>query len=249
DGERPLMAAQYFARLTQRLVTALASPTAEGALYEVDMRLRPSGNAGPIATRLSAFESYQARDAWTWEHMALLRSRAVAGDDVLCRAAETVRLSVLTQPRERSKLVRDVREMRDLMVAERAAISPWDLKLARGGLVDIEFVVQFLQLVHGHDHPACLARSTRDGISALGAIGALEQDEADMLARHLELLETLTQLIRLCAGETFDPASAPQGLRQRIAEAVDSPDFSHVEARLRDAQADVLALFEKKVAI
>ncbi|MEO0620478.1 MAG: bifunctional [glutamine synthetase] adenylyltransferase/[glutamine synthetase]-adenylyl-L-tyrosine phosphorylase, partial [Pseudomonadota bacterium] len=249
DGDRPLMASQYFARLTQRLVTALSSPTAEGALYEVDMRLRPSGNAGPVATRLSAFETYQARDAWTWEHMALLRSRAVAGDVELCCAAEAARLTVLTQPRDRSKLVRDVREMRDLMAAERASTSLWDLKLVRGGLVDIEFIVQFLQLAHGAAHPDCLARSTRDGIAALGAVGALEPDETDSLARHLVLLETLTQLIRLCAGENFEPSSAPEGLRQRIAEAIDSPNFSHVEARLQDAQADVLAMFEKKVSI
>jgi len=119
DGDKPLAISQYYARLSQRLINALSAPTAEGALYEVDMRLRPSGNAGPIATTLSAFQTYQERDAWTWEHMALIRARPITGPATLQSAIADVVRAVLCSPRDVDKLVVDVADMRERMDAER----------------------------------------------------------------------------------------------------------------------------------
>src|SRR5690606_16255155 len=149
DGERPLAASQYFTRLTQRLVAALTAPTSEGMLYEVDMRLRPSGNAGPLATSLGGFVEYHLGSAWTWEHMALSRARVVAADESLKSRIEAGIADVLVRPREAGKTIDDVLKMRALMARERPPRHPFDLKLAPGGLVDLEFIAQSSQLVAG----------------------------------------------------------------------------------------------------
>lgn len=146
DGPKPLDPARYYARMTQRLVAALSAPTAEGILYEVDLRLRPSGNKGPVATSVRAFAKYQAEEAWTWEHMALTRARPVAGDASLCGDARRLIDEVLARPRDKAKLRADLTEMRDLIEQEKPPRDIWDVKLIPGGLIDIEFIAQMLSL-------------------------------------------------------------------------------------------------------
>src|SRR5262249_51580213 len=147
-GLKPLPAIQYYTRLTQRLISALASHTAEGNLYEVDMRLRPSGQKGPVATQLSSFIDYQQREAWTWEHLALPRAGVICGPVGLRTAVEGVIRRALTLPRDRAKIAADVRDMRARIEKEKGTKDIWDLKQVRGGLVDLEFIAQYLQLVH-----------------------------------------------------------------------------------------------------
>ena len=141
DGPRPLAPSHYYMRLTQRLINAISARTAEGALYDVDMRLRPSGQKGPVATRLSSFTSYQATEAWTWEHMALTRARVIAGLAASFRqkSKPTFARSSFTR-RDRSRIAADVRDMRKRIEAEKATDDIWDLKQVRGGLVDLEFL-------------------------------------------------------------------------------------------------------------
>ena len=247
DGNRPLMAGQYFSRMTQRLVTAISTPTSEGRLYEVDMRLRPSGNSGPVATRLSSFTDYQERDAWTWEHMALLRARCVTGDADLQTRVEQVRRDTLIRPRDVSKIANDVREMRALMEKERGTDNPWDLKLARGGLVDVEFIVQYLQLVGAHDHPSCLERNTLQAIDALVSVEILDADDGATLRTAASWQISLTQVLRLCVDGTFVHDEAPDGLKSLLAQAVGEPEFGRVDEHLRALQAEVRTLFEKLI--
>src|SRR6185369_8826205 len=134
---------------TQRLIAALSSPTAEGALYDVDMQLRPSGTQGPVAVSEAAFESYYGGEAETWEFLALTRARVVwASSEAFAGACEVAVESALRQPRDRQRTAADVREMRELMTRERPPQGDWDLKLGPGGLVDIEFAAQFLQIVN-----------------------------------------------------------------------------------------------------
>src|SRR5690606_23070528 len=144
------------ARVAQRLLHVLSTHTAAGPLYEVDTRLRPSGASGLLVSTLAAFESYQAEDAWTWEHQALLRARAVAGDAALRDGFERVRRAVLTRPRDVAKLRAEVADMRVRMRAElgRAGPGEFDLKQDAGGIADIEFLVQYLVLAHAAEHPA-----------------------------------------------------------------------------------------------
>ncbi|PZU16032.1 MAG: glutamine-synthetase adenylyltransferase [Citromicrobium sp.] len=149
DGARPLGATLYFNRLAQRVTAALSVPTAEGALYEVDTRLRPQGNQGPLAASIESFARYQREDAWTWEHMALTRARVIAGPPAARAEVEAAIAEVLARPRDAVQLRADVVAMRAEMAAHKAPKGPLDVKLLRGGLVDLEFIVHFLQLQGG----------------------------------------------------------------------------------------------------
>jgi glutamate-ammonia-ligase adenylyltransferase len=146
-GPKPLDVQRYFTRITQRLIAALSAPMGEGVIFEVDMRLRPSGNKGPVATRLGAFRKYQQEEAWTWEHMALTRARMICGDESLMTEARAVIDAVLSVEREPAAVAADVREMRALIDKEKPPHDGWDFKLIPGGLVDLEFIGQYLRLV------------------------------------------------------------------------------------------------------
>ena len=247
EGARPLSGPQYYGRLTQRLVAALSAPTAEGALYEVDMRRRPSGQKGPVATRLSSFICYQDSEAWTWEHMALTRARVIAGPPGLRRSIEVAVDGVLTRPRDRARIAADVRDMRARIAKEKATDDIWDLKQARGGLVDIEFIAQFLQLVHAHAHPEVLDTTTARALAKLRDAGLLAQGDADVLLPAVELINDITQLLRLCLEGPFRPDRAPDGLQHLLARAGQEPDFERLQARLREMLAVVAALFDEIV--
>ncbi len=165
DGERPLFTSHYFARLTQRLVAAISAPTAEGVLYEADMRLRPSGNAGPLASSLPAFAAYHRDNAWTWEHLALSRARVVSATGGLGAAVDAEIARVMQRPRDIGKTIDDVVSMRALMAKERKPRHPFDLKLQTGGLVDLEFIAQSAQW--SRERPwAC--RRRRRSVSSCG---------------------------------------------------------------------------------
>ena len=247
DGPKPLMGSQYYARLTQRLISALSSPTAEGIVYPVDFRLRPSGNKGPVATRLSSFEAYQADEAWTWEHMALTRARVIAGPADFAARVETAIRTVLTRPRDPDKLKADVLDMRRMIEAEKGTDSPWDIKQARGGLVDIEFVAQYLMLRHGADHPEVIAGNTALALSRLAHAGLIERDAADVLIPAIRLYNGLTQALRLAFDGEFDAAAAPRGLVDLLVRVGEAPDFARLDLDLRDTEMHVRALFEKTV--
>src|SRR5207302_4961107 len=137
-GPRPLYGAQYFSRFTQRLIGALTARTNYGALYRVDMRLRPSGRAGPLATHIEGFASYQETEAWTWEHMALTRARVVSASPAFAARIESVIRAVLMRPRDARVVAGDVVEMRRAIAQEKGDDKRWDLKYAAGGLIDSE---------------------------------------------------------------------------------------------------------------
>ena len=246
-GLKPLASTQYYARLTQRLISALASPTAEGRLYDVDMRLRPSGQKGPVATQLSGFEHYQAQDAWTWEHMALTRARAITGPPALRARVETAVRDILLRPRDRSRVAADVRDMRRRIEAGKGTAEIWDLKQVRGGLVDIEFMAQHLQLVHAHAHPHVLDQNTVQALRKLAAADLLASAHADVLIPAARRLNNLTQILRLCLDGPFNPDTAPHGLKALLARAGEVPDFARLEADLRRSLDEVAGLFETVV--
>ena len=165
--------AQYYTRYTQRLISAFTAATAEGILYPVDMRLRPSGQKGPVATQLSSFIHYQHNEAWTWEHLALTRARVVSGPPALRAAVTAAIRHVLVKPRDRAKIAADVREMRARIAKEKGTSDIWELKQVRGGLVDLEFIAQYLQLVHGPAHPRILSQNTVEASEYLAGAGVL----------------------------------------------------------------------------
>ncbi len=244
DGVRSISGGQYYARLTQRLVAALSAPTAEGRLYAVDFRLRPSGNSGPLATSIDAFVAYQTSDAWTWEHLALTRARLVAGDPRLIRTAQAAIGAILRRPREAKKLAGEVLEMRRTIEEEKGSDRLWDVKQARGGLIDIEFVAQFLQLRDAARHPAILNVETEASLLAAAEAKVLSVRHADILLPALRLYHAVTQLIRLCVDEPFDRDAAPEGLKLLLARAAELPDFARLEVHLGETQRAVRGVFE-----
>jgi glutamate-ammonia-ligase adenylyltransferase len=247
DGAKPLAPSQYYARLTQRLVAALSAPTGEGTLYEVDFRLRPSGNSGPLATRIDAFEAYQAKDAWTWEHMALTRARAVAGDPALGERAEAMIRAVLTKPRDRDALFADVASMRGRIERDKGSKDPFDIKHVAGGLIDVEFVAQALMLAHGAERPEVLSTTTETALAALAEAGLLAGEDAAVLRPAIRLYQALTQVLRLAVDGRFVAAEASGGVLAALARAAEMPDFGGVEAHLVETQRAVRASFERVV--
>ncbi|MDA0653916.1 MAG: glutamine-synthetase adenylyltransferase, partial [Proteobacteria bacterium] len=187
DGARPLPAATYFARLGQRFLAALSAPTAEGALFEVDMRLRPSGASGPIATSLPAFQQYHRDKAWTWERMALTRARVVAAGDAFRQRVEDELRAILTARRDPEALLRDVAEMRARIEREKSSANPWRVKYVRGGLLDLEFLAQYLILCHAADHPDLLTGDTAEAFTRLERAGILDPALADRLRDAVRL--------------------------------------------------------------
>lgn len=245
DGPRSLQGAQYFARFTQRLISAFTTRTNYGVLYEIDMRLRPSGRSGPVATRLDAFAQYQDFEAWTWEHMALTRARVVSASPAFRQEIETIIKNVLTRPRDRRIIANDVLEMRQAIAQEKGDADVWDLKYAAGGIVDIEFAAQYIQLVSAHGQPAILDPRTLNVLDNAARLGVLPQQDADVLRPALRLYQDLNQILRLCLTEKFRPDSAGSDLLRLLARAADEPDFSALEARLKETQADVRRVFLK----
>jgi glutamate-ammonia-ligase adenylyltransferase len=242
-GARPLYGAQYFARLTQRLINALTTPTNYGVLYQVDMRLRPSGRSGPLATQIEGFALYQDQEAWTWEHMALTRARVVSAPPAFAARVEEVIRKVLCRQRDAEAVAGDVVDMRAAIAAEKGDADRWDLKYAAGGLVDIEFIAQYLQLVHAAANPEILDTSTSRVLDKAWRLGRLSTEDAEVLRPAVRLYHDLTQILRLCLPGAFDPKSAAPGVLALLARAADVPDFAALDAHLADTQARVRASF------
>jgi [glutamine synthetase] adenylyltransferase / [glutamine synthetase]-adenylyl-L-tyrosine phosphorylase len=243
DGERSLQGAQYFARFTQRLISAFTTRTNYGVLYEVDMRLRPSGRAGPLASRLDSFADYQDREAWTWEHMALTRARVISSSPKFRKEIEDVIRAVLVRPRDPAATAADVADMRRAIAQEKGEDDVWDLKYAAGGTVDIDFIAQYLQLVHAADKPDILNVATTAVLDNAARLGVLAQADAEVLRAAVRLYHDLTQIIRLCVSAKFNPATAGVDLLRVMARAGDTPDFSTLQARLRETQAEVRRVY------
>jgi glutamate-ammonia-ligase adenylyltransferase len=247
DGERPLSGAHYFARFTQRLISAFTIRTNYGVLYEIDMRLRPSGRAGPLASHIDSFAEYQEREAWTWEHMALTRARVISASPAFRARIEGVIREALTRPREAIGIAHDVADMRRAIAQEKGEDDPWEPKYAAGGMVDIDFIAQYLELIHASEKPDILNVDSLNVIDNAARLGVLPPAEAEILRAAGRLYHDLTQVLRLCVSDKFDPKTAGVDLLRVMARAGDAPDFSSLQARLKETQAEVRRVFKAVV--
>ncbi|MCF2872265.1 glutamine-synthetase adenylyltransferase [Octadecabacter sp. G9-8] len=211
-GPRPLQTRAYYARLTQALVTAVTAPMAEGRLYEVDMRLRPSGGKGPVATAFSGFEGYQMADAWTWEHLALTRAKVVAGDDSLARDVETIRARVLDAKSTGASVLADVSDMRRRIGQAKQPDGLWDAKIGAGRLQDIELAGQTMALRAGHT-----GRTTADQIAAGVAGGAIGVADGEALMVAADLCWSVQAAAQLLVGAGIGDAVLGEGGRRFMA--------------------------------
>jgi [glutamine synthetase] adenylyltransferase / [glutamine synthetase]-adenylyl-L-tyrosine phosphorylase len=238
DGDKPLTTNHYYTRLTQRLVAAITAPTGEGVLYEADMRLRPSGNAGPLATSLAGFRAYHRDNAWTWEHLALSRARVIAADGELGYEVDAAIAEVMDRPRDVRKTIEDVVSMRALMAKERPARHPFDLKLAVGGLVDLEFIAQSGQLVAGRDISLPQALTARV-LARLGETGLVPQG-----ARLAEIHETYSTVLQVMSSALVNPfkdEAWSAAFKELLAGLTHYPDFGRLELDLAAMQSEVKA--------
>lgn len=239
-------AASWFGRFATRLISAVSAPTEEGELYTVDMQLRPSGKAGPVAVSLSRFDSYYPHEAWTWEMMALTRARIIAGDGSLARRVEASFDRALKRPRDARGVKDDALAMRRKLAEAKPPKSAWDLKARPGGLQDIEFIAQTLQLIHAGKQDV-LRASTSEALAALGAAGILPAGEVKLLTETLQLELGVLQMIRCAHGSGFDPAQASTGFATRLAELGGCRKIEALEAALDTRMAEVRRVFERRI--
>ncbi|MEM1398709.1 MAG: bifunctional [glutamine synthetase] adenylyltransferase/[glutamine synthetase]-adenylyl-L-tyrosine phosphorylase [Pseudomonadota bacterium] len=248
DGEKPLNSGVYFARLTQRFITAMTAPMKVGTLFELDMRLRPSGNAGPLATSLESFTKYQSDDAWTWEHLALTRARVIAGPEELVERLQSEITSVLRRARDKEKTRTDILDMRARIAAQFGTEDVWDVKYARGGLMDIGFISQYFQLIHGADQPDLLHASTTEALRRLGQTGIAPADQVDRLIAGLTLCLRIQAYLRVTVGRQIEMDKAEPQVRRGLTRIVlgdgaSLADFDVAEAQVRSVLADIFGLY------
>lgn len=247
DGPRPLAARHYYARLTQAMITAMSAPTAEGRLYEVDMRLRPSGRQGPVATAIQSFESYQTTEAWTWEHLALTRARVVAhggdqGRDLADRV-EGLRLAVLKDRGDDPRVLPDLAEMRDRIFAARQDGGAWQVKTGPGRMQDIDLLAQSCALRTGDP-----ARATLAQLRAGKRAGLLDADQATMLATSWRLLWRLHASAQLLGDGALDVDTIGGGEQSFLLRETQTHSLQALKNRLSDAVSGSAAIIDRVLA-
>ncbi|MEO9903288.1 bifunctional [glutamine synthetase] adenylyltransferase/[glutamine synthetase]-adenylyl-L-tyrosine phosphorylase [Nisaea sp.] len=243
DGEKPLAASTYFNRLGQRLIAALTAQTAEGGLFDVDTRLRPNGNKGTMVPSYEGFEKYHRADAWTWERMAMTKARVIAASPTFADKLTRFFREMLGAPRDPDRLLRDVSAMRERIAKEHPSTSHWQIKHWRGGLVDLEFMAQYLLLKHCGDHPDLISGNTADVFDQLAEKGLMDTGLADHLSATTRLWRAIQWVLRLTVDENFDPQSAPEALKARLARIARVETFEDLDRIIEKRGADVREAF------
>jgi len=230
DGEKPLHPSEYWIKFAARLVTAITALTSEGRMYEVDLRLRPQGDSGPLAVSLEAFEKYQHSDAWTWEHMALTRARTITGDIDLKARIERIVYMTLTAKRDQGRLLQDVAEMRERVLKQHGSDLVWRVKQRAGGQIDIQFIAQYLQLLHAHEDASVLSTSTTAALYRLANAGFLDPAIVEELSEAQHMFRRLRLMLRLIMPDNvpFEPTMASPATRLGVARAVLPQKFAGV---------------------
>jgi len=249
-GPRAIGVTQYYARLAQRFINALSAPTGEGLLYEVDMRLRPSGNAGPIASRLDAFVRYYGEQAWTWEHMALTKARVLHAGPSLTQKLPPVLQAILAQPRDQDALRRDIADMRQRMDKEHHTQSVWKIKHYRGGTVDVDFIAQYLQLAHAHTHPDILKRNSLAVLHYACDHDLMDCTQVDALIQAAQLWSIIQGYLRLTVAADLtkkDGKDLPNALKNDLVIACEEASFDSLCARMQKAAQDVLTCYTQLI--
>ncbi|MEO9822687.1 MAG: bifunctional [glutamine synthetase] adenylyltransferase/[glutamine synthetase]-adenylyl-L-tyrosine phosphorylase [Paracoccaceae bacterium] len=238
-GDRPLAVRPYYARLTQALVTALSAQTAEGRLYEVDMRLRPSGSQGPVATSWNSFQTYQRNDAWLWEHLALTRARCLAGPVDLVRDIDDLLNEVLGQDRSVETVKTEVLAMRQRIADAKQSAGPFDAKTGRGRLQDVELFIQAAALLAGTH-----ARNIRASAPITQAVGLTNEDGAATLASTYAQAWALQVAMRLVTRDPAQADSLGQGAKAMILRAAKATNMEDAASQFADAFDQAAAIID-----
>lgn len=240
DGPRPLATRPYYARLTQAFVTALSAAMAEGRLYEVDMRLRPSGRQGPVATAIEAFRAYQLTEAWTWEHLAMTRARPVAGGADLAAEIEEFRRALLAEKAGGEGIAAEVGAMRARLRAAKPGAGPLDAKDGAGRLQDIDLFAQM-----GALRAASGARRSEAQLAAARRAGAITAAEEAELAGAWRLMWRVQAAMRLLADRAAEPDGLGTGARGFLLRETGAPDLAGLCAELERRAGAAAAILER----
>ena len=243
NGGKPLHVSQFFTRLTQRLTAAMSAPTAEGVIYELDFRLRPSGNAGPLATQFQSFLKYQREQSWTWEKQALTRARPIAGEASLCARVDLEITKLIARENDATVLKTDISQMRYRIEKEKGSKNIWDCKNTAGGLIDIEFIAQWIVLQNA-ELPIPAGRNSHAIIQQEKGNG-LSHADGDVLLLALELYTTILQILRSCLNDNYNPDDAPSGLNEILCQATGMPDVAAIRFQLRYLQEKTRDIFKR----
>ncbi|WP_339717357.1 hypothetical protein, partial [uncultured Sneathiella sp.] len=245
DGRKPVSAGVFYNRLSQRYINAISVFTGEGQLYEVDMRLRPHGKSGPIVLPLDAFVKYYQEDAWTWEHLALTRARVVAGDRKLAARTEAALRGLREIPRDTDEIRKDTFAMRERVQKELGSSSVWAIKHAAGGLMDLEFLCQYLRLIHGAEHPEILETNSSDALHEMQKAELIPAAEAERLIAISGLYLNISGLQQLCLGSRNLDDDIPLALKTALAEVGQVDTFDDLANKLKESQEYVDKLLGK----
>jgi glutamate-ammonia-ligase adenylyltransferase len=239
-GVRSLPVSQWFVRAAHAYVAAVTAPGVDGQLYAVDMRLRPSGNKGPVAVSLGGFRSYHDSDAWTWERMALTRARVVAGPAALRKRVEAAMEAAIAAAGEPDRIRTDAAAMRARMLRDLPAHGKWDVKLRAGGQVEVEFIAQVLQLIHARDDPGVCSATTRVALGRLRDAGHLPAADAALLIRADRVWRTVQGMLRITIGRAA-PAELPEATARPLLRAAEAAGVAAVDLPALRASLDALA--------
>lgn len=244
DADGASDAQNWFTKFTQRLITALSAETGEGRLYETDMRLRPSGRSGPVATSLASFESYHETNAWTWEHMALTRLRPIIGDAALGQRVQSIAERIINSDNYPTRTA-DILDMRQRLYREKPPQSDWDLKTRRGGLLDLEFVTQHAILTANETQQ--IRPELTAALAQLQATQEWPEDLYETLAQAFSSLQALQQVQRMAHETVTGDGDLSNALKDRLCRATGHDSFDALSQHLEATCENVADAFCKKI--
>jgi glutamate-ammonia-ligase adenylyltransferase len=252
-GARHLPVSQWFVRAAHAYVAAVTAPGVDGPLYEVDMRLRPSGNKGPVAVSLGSFRRYHAESAWTWERMALTRARVIAGPPALRAHIEAAIAEALAATNDTDRVRADAAAMRARMLRDLPPDGAWDVKLRAGGQIEVEFIAQTLQLIHARVAPELCSPTARIALGRLARTGLLRANDAALLIRADHVWRTVQGMLRITVGRGARgelPDASARALLRAVAPALDligPVDLASLRGTLDSLAEQVRAAFVRYI--
>ena len=247
NGKKPLAPSQYYSRLGQTIITAIMSPTAEGRLFEVDTRLRPSGNAGPLVVTLKTFTEYyqDPNRAWTWEHMALTRARPIVCPPEMLKPLKKAIVDTLTLKRDQEELLNRVAKMRHKMRKEFTTNNVWSVKHAVGGLVDMEFICQYLMLKYGQSDKDIFSPYLDEAFEKMEEKGYIPEGTAKTIAEAHSIQQSIQSLLRLCVGGSkIKEEDFSIGLKDVLVKGSHEKTFKSLKKTLLKSQSNIKKIYD-----
>lgn len=235
----------YYTKLTKSIIVNSNTFTSGGKLYDIDARLRPSGKNAPIVSSLEAFEKYYENSAWLWEFMALTRARVIYGSPEMKEKIDSVIKNAICKKRERDELAKSVSDMRIKLEKNFPTTRIWDVKYVRGGLIDVDFISQYLQLLYAYDYPDILSRNSRNVFKNLEKAGLICHKKAQKLKYATLLLSAIQTIIRMTSGGHLDEKNVSEGLKKLLIKYTKTKDFKELQTSLSQIEADILTIFHE----